>query len=158
MRLKQITSKLKKSVNKRTERKCYRVSKDKSKLNIRQKKFAEYYVESGNVSQSAVKAGYSEKFAKSKSYLLLDSPLVVEYIQELSEEMQDKRIMSAKERQAVLSDIARNKSHMEETSDIIKAIDTLNKMTGEYLNKVEVSGNIETQTTKLDKILEQLNE
>jgi phage terminase small subunit len=134
------------------------VSKDKSKLNIRQKKFAEYYVESGNVSQSAVKAGYSEKFAKSKSYLLLDNPLVVKYIQELSEEMQDKRIMNAKERQAVLSDIARNKSHMEETGDIIKAIDTLNKMTGEYLNKVEVSGNIETQTTKLDKILEQLNE
>lgn len=134
------------------------MSKDKSKLNIRQKKFAEYYVESGNVSQSAVKAGYSEKFAKSKSYLLLDNPLVVKYIQELSEEMQDKRIMNAKERQAVLSDIARNKSHMEETGDIIKAIDTLNKMTGEYLNKVEVSGNIETQTTKLDKILEQLNE
>ena len=134
------------------------MSKDKSKLNIRQKKFAEYYVESGNVSQGAVKAGYSEKFAKSKSYLLLDNPLVVEYIQELSEEMQDKRIMSAKERQAVLSDIARNKSHMEETGDIIKAIDTLNKMTGEYLNKVEVSGTIETQTTKLDKILEQLNE
>lgn len=134
------------------------MSKDKSKLNIRQKKFAEYYVESGNVSQSAVKAGYSEKFAKSKSYLLLENSLVVEYIQELSEEMQDKRIMSAKERQAVLSDIARNKSHMEETGDIIKAIDTLNKMTGEYLNKVEVSGNIETQTTKLDKILEQLNE
>ena len=134
------------------------MSKDKSKLNIRQKKFAEYYVESGNVSQSAVKAGYSEKFAKSKSYLLLENSLVVEYIQELSEEMQDKRIMSAKERQAVLSDIARNKSHMEGTGDIIKAIDTLNKMTGEYLNKVEVSGNIETQTTKLDKILEQLNE
>lgn len=134
------------------------MSKDKSKLNIRQKKFAEYYIESGNVSQSAVRAGYSEKFAKSKSYLLLENSLVVEYIQELSEEMQDKRIMSAKERQAVLSDIARNKSHMEETGDIIKAIDTLNKMTGEYLNKVEVSGNIETQTTKLDKILEQLNE
>lgn len=134
------------------------MSKDKSKLNIRQKKFAEYYVESGNVSQSAVKAGYSDNFAKSKSYLLLENSLVVEYIQELSEEMQDKRIMSAKERQAVLSDIARNKSRMEETSDIIKAIDTLNKMTGEYLNKVEVSGNIETQTTKLDKILEQLNE
>lgn len=134
------------------------MSKDKSKLNIRQKKFAEYYVESGNVSQSAVKAGYSEKFAKSKSYLLLENSLVAEYIQELNEEMQDKRIMSAKERQAVLSDIARNKSHMEETGDIIKAIDTLNKMTGEYLNKVEVSGNIETQTTKLDKILEQLNE
>lgn len=134
------------------------MASNKSKLNLRQKKFAEYYVESGNVSQSAVKAGYSEKFAKSKSYLLLENSLVVEYIQELSKEMQDKRIMSAKERQAVLSDIARNKSRMEGTGDIIKAIDTLNKMTGEYLNKVEVSGNIETQTTKLDKILEQLNE
>lgn len=38
--------------------------------------------------------------------------------------------MCAKDRQVTLSDIARNDE--EETSDRIRAIDTLNKMTGEY--------------------------
>lgn len=153
MRLKQITSKLKKSVNKRTERKCYRVSKDKSKLNIRQKKFAEYYVESGNVSQSAVKAGYSEKFAKSKSYLLLDNPLVVGYIQELNEELQDERIMNAKERQVVLSDIAQDKEA--DAISRIRAIDTLNKMTGEYT--VKVDANVQ-QSEKLADVFAQISD
>ena len=35
----------------------------KDKLNARQKKFAEYYAQSGNTVQSAIKAGYSEKYA-----------------------------------------------------------------------------------------------
>lgn len=129
------------------------MASNKSKLNLRQKKFAEYYVESGNVSQSAVKAGYSEKFAKSKSYLLLDNPLVVEYIQELNEELQDERIMNAKERQVVLSDIARNDE--EETSDRIRAIDTLNKMTGEYT--VKVDANVQ-QSEKLADVFAQISD
>ena len=35
----------------------------KDKLNARQKKFAEYYAQSGNAAESAKMAGYSEKFA-----------------------------------------------------------------------------------------------
>ena len=33
-------------------------------MTARQKKFAEYYAQSGNTVQSAIKAGYSEKYAK----------------------------------------------------------------------------------------------
>jgi len=46
--------------------------------------------------------------------------------------------MTARERQATLSDIAKDKQN--ELSDRIRAIDTLNKMTGEYVTKVQ--GNI----------------
>ena len=35
----------------------------KEKINARQKKFAEYYAQSGNSVQSAIKAGYSDNYA-----------------------------------------------------------------------------------------------
>ncbi len=128
----------------------------KDKLNARQKKFAEYYAQSGNTVQSAIKAGYSENYANTNACKLLENVRVSEYIKQLSDKLKDERILSAKDRQLILSEIAKNENHIEDTSDVIKAIDLLNKMTGEYLNKVEVNGSLNTQINKLDKILEQI--
>ncbi|WP_294465530.1 terminase small subunit [uncultured Ruminococcus sp.] len=128
----------------------------KDKLNARQKKFAEYYAQSGNTVQSAIKAGYSENYANTNACKLLENVRVSEYIKQLSDKLKDERILSAKDRQLILSGIAKNENHIEDTSDVIKAIDLLNKMTGEYLNKVEVNGSLNTQINKLDKILEQI--
>ena len=58
---------------------------------------------------------------------------------ELQEEAQDEAILTRKERMVTLSDIARN---AEKESDMIKAIDTLNKMDGDYTSKVELSGSV----------------
>ena len=127
----------------------------KEKLNMRQRKFAEYYAQSGNTVQSAINAGYSENYANSRAYELLGNVGVSEYIKELADKAQQDRIISATERQVILSDIAKNKK--EETSDRIRAIDTLNKMTGEYLNKIEVSGSLETEKSKLDSLIEQMS-
>lgn len=107
------------------------------KLNPRQKKFAEYYAQSGNTVQSAISAGYSETYANSRAYELLENVGVSDYIKELTEKAKDERIMTAKDRQVTLSDIAKNPEN--ETSDRIKAIDTLNKMTGEYTVKVDTT-------------------
>jgi phage terminase small subunit len=104
-------------------------------LTARQKKFAEYYAQCGNTVQSAIMAGYSENFANSRAYELLDNVGVAEYIRQLTETAQDERIMTAKERQAMLSEIAKDEE--KQTSDRLKAIDTLNKMTGEYTVKVD---------------------
>ena len=123
-------------------------------MNARQKKFAEYYAQCGNTVQSAIKAGYSEAYANSTACKLLENARVAEYIKALSEKASKERILTAIERQAMLSDIA--KKEYENQSDRIKAIDTLNKMTGEYIDRVELSG--EVNADKLDKILEQLNE
>lgn len=107
-------------------------------MNERQKKFAEYYVQSGNGAESARKAGYSQSYAEHRTDELLRNVEIQQYIKELSEKLQDSRILTAKERQAILSDIIRDASHVE-PSDRIRAIDTLNKMTGEYTLKVSAS-------------------
>lgn len=119
----------------------------KDKLNARQRKFAEYYAQSGNTVQSAIQAGYSENYANARAYELLENVGVSKYIKELSDKLKDERIMSAKDRQVALSDIARNDE--QDTSDRIRAIDTLNKMTGEYTVKVE-------QSEKLSDVFRQL--
>ncbi len=124
------------------------------KLNQRQKKFAEYYAQSGNASESARKAGYSAKYINSNVQKLLQNTAISEYIKELTDKMKDERIMTAKDRQVMLSDIAR--SEVNEAADRIRAIDTLNKMTGEYLNKVEVTGGITAEVSKLDDLVKQM--
>ena len=123
----------------------------KDKLNARQRKFAEYYAQSGNAAESAVKAGYSAKYANTNASKLLQNTTIANYIKALSDKLKDERIMSAKDRQVALSDIARNDG--QDTSDRIRAIDTLNKMTGEYTVKVDAK--VE-QTEKLSDVFRQL--
>lgn len=125
------------------------------KLNMRQRKFAEFYAQGNTASESAIKAGYSAKYAGVNTDKLLKNTNVSKYIKELADKAKDERILTAKDRQVLLSDIANSK--VEETSDRIRAIDTLNKMTGEYLNKVEVSGSLETEKSKLDSLIEQMS-
>ena len=81
---------------------------------------------------------------------------IVEYIKELTDKAKDERILTAKDRQVLLSDIANSKEEM--TADRIRAVDTLNKMTGEYLNKVEVSGTLKAEQSKLDDLIKQMSE
>lgn len=120
-------------------------------LNARQKKFAEYYVQSGNAEQSAINAGYSEKYARGNAHKLVAISCIAKYIRELSEKLKDERIMTAKDRQVLLSDIARDDEN--EPNDRIKAVDTLNKMTGEYTVKVDAK--VE-QSEKLADVFKQL--
>ncbi len=124
------------------------------KLNIRQRKFAEYYVQSGNAADSAIRAGYSEKYAAQNTDKLLKNTNISDYIKELTEKAKDERIMTAKDRQVLLSDIARNSEN--EIADRIRAVDTLNKMTGEYLSKLEISGGLDVEKSKLDELVRQM--
>lgn len=125
-------------------------------MNIRQKRFAEYYAQSGNIYQSAIAAGYSENYAKARAHELLENVGVSEYVQELTEKAKDERIMGVKDRQVTLSDIANNKAN--DPVDRIRAIDTLNKMTGQYLQKVEFNGSIKSETSKLSELIKQMKE
>ena len=102
------------------------------KLDQRQKKFAEYYVGecNGNCYQSAVKAGYTEMFAKSKSYKLLKNENIVEYIRELNEPSERENIMSIEEIHAFLTEVIN--SDDVRTSEKLKAADILLKCKGAY--------------------------
>ncbi len=120
-------------------------------LTEKQKKFAEYYAQCGNATESYIKAGYSKKLANTHASKLLQNATIQEYIQKLTEKSKTSRILTAIQRQEILSDIARNEENY--PSDRIKSIDTLNKMTGEYLQKVSV-----TTEDKLPELLEALKE
>ncbi|MGL5718856.1 MAG: terminase small subunit [Paraclostridium sp.] len=78
-----------------------------SKLNDRQKAFADYYVESLNIYDSALKAGYSESYAKSRSCELLENVRIKSYIDEIMNSKSNDRIASQDEILQILTDIAR---------------------------------------------------
>ena len=118
-------------------------------LTEKRKKFAEYDAQCGNITESAIKAGYSKTYAETRAFKLLENIEICRYIQELTEKSKTNRILTAIQRQEILSDIARNEENY--PSDRIKSIDTLNKMTGEYLQKVSV-----TTENKLPELLEAL--
>lgn len=66
-------------------------------LNARQKAFADYYIECGNATKAAEKAGYSSKTAYSIGQRLLKNVEVSGHIAERMAEQQAKRIASADE-------------------------------------------------------------
>ena len=78
-----------------------------SKLNDKQKAFADYYIESLNAYESAKRAGYSEAYAKSQSYKLLENVGIKNYIDERMESKDNYRIASQDEILQILTDIAR---------------------------------------------------
>ena len=127
------------------------------KLNARQKSFCEYYVASGNATDAAIKAGYSEKYAGVNADKLLKNTNIQKYIEELQEKAKGNRIMTAIERREFLTKMILK----EETKDTdrLKAVDILNKMDGAYTQKVEVNGNINSNpfsnltTEELKKII-----
>lgn len=106
-------------------------------MNERQKKFAEFYAQSGNAADSARRAGYSDSYAEHRTDEMLRNVEISKYIRELTDKAKDERILSAKDRQVMLSEIARDEEY--KAGDRVKAIDTLNKMTGEYITKIEGS-------------------
>ena len=66
-------------------------------MSEKQKKFADYYIESNNATESAIKAGYSTKYTNTNVTKLLQNTTIKEYIQEKLEEMASERIASATE-------------------------------------------------------------
>lgn len=76
-------------------------------MNERQKHFADEYIISKNATQSAIKAGYSEKTARSIGQKLLTKADISEYIQKRTEELFDERSMTIAEALAISASIAR---------------------------------------------------
>lgn len=67
------------------------------KLSLKQKRFCEYYVQTGNATESAKKAGYSEKTAYRTGADNIKKPHIMDYINELTKDEDNKRIADAKE-------------------------------------------------------------
>lgn len=122
-------------------------------LNIKQEKFIQNIINGMSQRQAykdAYNAKYSDKSIDEKASTLFNSEKVQERYKELLKELEDKSIMSAKERMIWLTDVIQGRiKHITYGSegqeyeneayinDKMKAIDILNKMSGEYVTKVE---------------------
>ena len=67
------------------------------KLTAKQRLFADEYIKSGNAMQSAIKAGYSEKYAKARSAQMLENVGIKSYIEDKMAEIESHKIADAKE-------------------------------------------------------------
>ena len=132
------------------------------KLNIKQKAFADYFIETGNAYQSAIKAGYSENYAKGNVIKLLENESVKKYIEEKMKEIESERIAKAEEVLAFLSASLRGEVLEEVVStetvegmvkpvilkkqlsakDRIKAAELLGKRYALFTEKVDLEGNV----------------
>lgn len=67
------------------------------KLTLKQQKFTDEYIISGNATQSAIKAGYSEKYANTNAVKLLQNTTIKAYIDERLSELNSKKIADQQE-------------------------------------------------------------
>lgn len=80
------------------------------KLTQKQKAFADYYIELGNATQAAIKAGYSKKYVATNTDKLLKNTKVKAYLDERMKQIDDKRIADAKEVMMYLTSVLRGES------------------------------------------------
>lgn len=66
-------------------------------LTPKQKAFADYYIELGNASEAARRAGYSEKASRQIAVENMSKPSILQYIAERTKPLEDKRIADADE-------------------------------------------------------------
>lgn len=77
------------------------------KLTEKQKRFADEYIKSGNATQAAIKAGYSQKSAQQTGSENLLKPVIKNYIDERMRTIENNRIMTAKEAVEFLTSVVR---------------------------------------------------
>ena len=80
------------------------------KLTIKQKKFADEYIISGNATESAIKAGYSERYAGQNADKLLKNTNIKTYIGERMQKLEDKAIAKQDEILRYLTSVMRGES------------------------------------------------
>lgn len=127
------------------------------KLTIKQKKFADEYIISGNASEAALKAGYKNEVSGREN---LQKPTIKEYIDERLAEFSDKQIAKQEEVLKYLTSVMRGEQ-TEQTlisdgseqgqritnievsaKDRIKAAELLGKRYGSWTDKVDLSSDL----------------
>ncbi|HGM1082293.1 TPA: terminase small subunit [Clostridioides difficile] len=127
-----------------------------AKLTEKQKRFCDYYIETGNATEAAIRAGYSEKTAKVIGAENLTKPYLKNYIDERIGQLESNRIADAKEVMEYLTKIVRNEAKEEvvvvseygpeiikkdvSIRDRNKAAELLGKRYRLFTDKVEVEG------------------
>ena len=108
-------------------------------LTPKQEKFVQGIIK-GKSQADAYRAAYNTKNMTDRAIyveasILMDNPNVTLRLKELSEKAMKPTIMTAQERMEWLTELIKNTE--EGTTDRLRALDIFNKMTGEYVQKVE---------------------
>lgn len=132
-------------------------------MNNRQKRFVTEYIIDHNATQAAIRAGYSERTARSQGQRLLTNVDIKNAIKELQNRIRDKNIAEAKEVEEFLSLSMRGeiKEEVVVTENIgdfaskarlikkqlsgrdrIKAAELLGKRYALFTDKIDVEGNV----------------
>ena len=128
-------------------------------LTIKQQRFADEYIISGNASQAAIAAGYSKKYAAQNTDKLLKNTKVKSYIAERMAELDSKKIAKQEEVLAYLTSIMRGEQREKtlvgegmgeqriadidvSAKDRIKAAELIGKRYAMWTDKQEVTGDI----------------
>lgn len=136
------------------------------KLTLKQKAFADYYIQFGNATMAAIKAGYSKRNIGENAAKTLKNPNVKNYIDERLKEIEDSRIADAKEVMQRLTHAARGELEEEVVvvegtgdgcsdariiekkigaKDQIKALELLGKRYKLFTDRVEIEGSLGVQ-------------
>lgn len=134
------------------------------KLTIKQQRFADEYIISGNATEAAVMAGYAKKAAYQQGAENLKKPHIRKYIDKRLEEINNKSIAKQEEVLQYLTSVMRGTSQsavvviegdgdgvssarlMDKTPDEkerLKAAELLGKRYGAFTEKVEVGADLE---------------
>lgn len=133
------------------------------KLTQKQRLFADFYIETGNATQSAIRAGYSQNAARQIASDTLSKPYVKSYIDERMKAIEDASIADATEILQYLTRVVRNNETeqvviTESTGDCkseakivdkeisakdkIKAAELIGKRYGTFVEKIDMNASV----------------
>lgn len=111
-------------------------------LTAKQEKFVQGVVLEGMTYSDAYRAAYNtermtDKTINEKASLLAGDDKIRARMAELRGELLTPKVMTAQQRLEWLTEVIKAEGHM--TADRLRAMDIMNKMTGEYVQKVEAN-------------------
>lgn len=135
------------------------------KLNPKQQAFGDYYIELGNAEQAAIKAGYSERYARGNAHKLVANSGIKAYMDLRLEQLKTERVANQQEiletltavirgeaRAATLVGVGGGEEYIEKNmpptmGERIKAAELLGKRYRMWTEKVDVehSGEVDTK-------------
>lgn len=143
-----------------------------TKMTLKQQRFADEYIITGNATQAAIKAGYSKKTARAIANENLIKPYIKEYIDERLAKLESEKIATQEEVLQYLTSVMRGEKTEpllvldgEGTQKVIEAVpnvqsrtraaELLGKRYGTFTDRVDINAQIESKS-KFDDIVNQL--
>lgn len=121
-----------------------------NRLTPKQQAFADFYIETGNATEAAIRAGYSIKTAGAIGDENLKKPYIKKYIDKILSEMSERRVATAQEVMETLTRVLRR----EEKETVVVTVKTHKSWYDENGRKQI----LDTEEPRLVEILPKLND